>query len=109
MTQLLAIKWGSAPTAQDWRRLSVARVSLGILEKIEPARALQGSPGRILAIGARPDWLCDFAYVESTEDPGLKDALGWCFEMNDYDRTPSDADQLSAWFGLEVKEVESLG
>ena len=29
--------------------------------------------------------------------------------MNDYDRTPSDADQLSAWFGLEVKEVESVG
>lgn len=108
MSLLLAILWGSPPTPAAWKALSAARVSLGLEDKIEPARALQGSPGRILAIGKHPDWLCEYAYLMDLNTPdSTAHALGWCFGLDEFDDTPSTADQLSSWMNMEVVEVES--
>lgn len=105
--RLLPILWRNLPSAQDWQKLSAARVKIGFLEKIEPARALPGSPGRILCIGADPGWLCDYAKVEDTNDEQLAVALAWCLEVggfNDYE-PPSAEDLLGKWFGETVTYV----
>ena len=102
---LLAILWGQEPTGDDWARLSAARASLGWEGKIEPARAVPGSPGCILAIGATPDWLCDHVYVESTESDSLEVALGAALGVREMPFRPTIEDQLSEWMGMDVKFI----
>lgn len=74
-----------------------------------PAKALQGSPGRILAVGTDPDWICEYMRIESTEDPDLGAVLGWCLDYSWADgfegRAPSIADQMTRMFGAPVLYV----
>lgn len=49
--RLLAILWAEPPTAEDWARLSAARIAIGYTEMVKPVQALQGSPGTLLVIG----------------------------------------------------------
>lgn len=103
MAHLLPILWGGEPTPADWAALKEAKTVLGYDSVIQPARAVNGSPGRILAVGdTPPDWVCDYAQVASAQDPDLSKALGWCLGLNDYDNTPDVAAQLSRMMGCEV-------
>lgn len=98
--RLLAILWGKEPTAEDWARLSAARIASGYTEVIKPVRALQGSPGRILAVGAKPGWLCDYLRVDDTQDSRLVDVLSWCLnpELED-PRSPTPEEMIVEWSG----------
>jgi hypothetical protein len=98
MTHLLPILWAEPPTTDDWARLRAAKEALGYADMVKPARALQGSPGRILAVGVRPDWLCEYNYTPSTEDAGLADVLGWCLGLREDPWAPTYEDMLSDWF-----------
>jgi hypothetical protein len=102
LSALLPILWAEPPTADDWHRLGEARKASGYPDLVKPARALQGSPGRILAIGVKPDWLCDYDLVESTEDPRLDEVLSWCLELTQNPWAPDYAELLSDWFGATV-------
>lgn len=69
-----------------------------------PAKAVDGSPGRILAIGTRPTWLCPYNYVTDVGDPRLPYVLQWCLDESVVDKSaPTYADMLSDWFGGPVK------
>lgn len=105
--RVLPILWGAPPTARDWELMSSARHQTGYEEKIMPAKALEGSPQPILAIGAHPDWLTDYAYVERTSDiEDLVTALEYCLDGGAPDGAGEKmAEQLSEWFGGEVKYV----
>lgn len=101
--RLLPILWSNDPTADDWRRLGEARIAIGYPEKLMPARAVHGSPGRVLAIGAEPDWVCEFIRVDDTMDsPKLEFALKWCLEPEGEVSGEDIADKLASWMGVEV-------
>lgn len=108
---LLPILWSNPPTDADWAALSAARSTAGHTEQIRPARAVHGSPGRILALGTHPDWVCEYAMVEDlTDSVSLALALGWCLGLNEYDNTPAEEEQLSRMMGctITLKSVEEI-
>ena len=100
--RLLPILWAESPTAEDWKRLSAAREAVGYAELLQPAEALEGSPGPVLAIGKYPSWLTGYAYVESTSDRmGLEAALYHCL-FSDGLEGEEYAALLSHWMGVKV-------
>lgn len=101
--RLLPILWAKEPAEQDWRRLGDARIAIGYPDKLMPARAVHGSPGRVLAIGAEPDWLCEYIRVDDTHDSAkLEFALKWCLEPEEEISGEDIADKLASWMGVEV-------
>lgn len=101
--RLLPILWAEEPTAEDWARLSAAREAIGYTDLIKPARAFQGSPGPILAIGAFPDWLTGYAHVKSTRDRGgLESALYHVLYGDNISEGEEWAALLSHWMGMQV-------
>lgn len=104
--RLLPILWGHEPTTDDWKRLSRAREAIGHQEMLRPARAVKGSPGRILAFGTNPDWLTPYQFLDSTTDPRLEDALRWCLDESIEDPdAPTYEDMIVAWSHGELKYV----
>lgn len=104
---VLPILWAETPTREDWVALSQAREAIGYTDLIKPAKALEGSPGPILAVGVKPSWLVDYNYIESTWDPRLPEALKACLSQEAQQQTPEEiAAVLSEWMGVEVKAVE---
>lgn len=102
---LLPILWATEPTDADWHALRDAKAALNYEGGIQPARAVLGSPGRILVVGdIKPDWACDYAPVESAISHDIVAALGWCLELNEYPRVVTAADLLSSWFGCPIME-----
>lgn len=101
--RLLPILWAEPPTADDWARLSAARIAIGYTDPIQPVKALPGSPGPILAIGQLPSWLTGYAHVESTADRiGLEAALQHCLGQDATPRTEEYEALLSHWMGVKV-------
>lgn len=105
--RILPILWGAPPLSNDWKRLSAAREAIGYTETIQPAQALHGSPGRVLAIAADPDWTCHYFRVEGTEDDALADALRWCLDEGRTDiRTQTPEDLMLRWIPGAVYQGE---
>lgn len=102
--KILPILWGTPPTPADWKRLSAAREAIGYTEVIKPAVALPGSPGRILALGARPTWLCPYNYVADTAHARLIPVLAWCLDESINDPyAPTPEDMIIDWSGGAFK------
>lgn len=87
---------GSLPTGADLEALKAAKLSLGYEGLVLPARAVQGSPGPILAVGVTPDWLTEFAYVKDWSSVTLlADALRTV--LMSPERAMGDTYLLSKW------------
>lgn len=87
---------GSLPTGADLEALKAAKLSLGYEGLVLPARAVQGSPGPILAVGVTPDWLTEFAYVKDWSSVTLlADALRTV--LISPERAMGDTYLLSKW------------
>jgi hypothetical protein len=102
------------PWEAVYAHLSVVRdafVSLGLPVRVRPVEALPGSPGTILAIGATPDWPCDYAPVSSISSPGLSYAIKCCVmgikDPRIIDSWKAAENILTKVFG-EVKFVEEI-
>jgi hypothetical protein len=80
-----------------------AKLPTGIL--ITPENAVPGSPGRVLAIGEKPNFLCDYAYVKEPTVESLEQALAWCLELKEDTRGVTIGRMLSELWGGEVKEI----
>lgn len=107
--RILPILWAEPPSTADWERLSQARKALGYMELIQPVEALEGSPQPILCIGKLPSWMTEFAYVDSTSDMELGNALDCCLNPG-YDQQPEAyALLLSRWMGGDVKYIRTEG
>lgn len=85
--------------------LRQAKAQLNISFKISPERAVPGSPGRVLAIGSKPDFICDYAYVANPTVESLTSALAWCLGLREDPRGVTMGRMLSEIFGGEVKEL----
>ena len=102
--RLLPILWAEPPTNEDWERLSAARTAIGYTDLVKPVQALQGSPGTLLCIGARPDWLHNYYYCASTRDTA---DLEWALDgaLREDERMEAFGELLSEWTGVDVKYV----
>lgn len=107
MTDLrpLPIWWAKPPTDADWQRIRQAKAALKLDFLVQPGRASAGSPGRILAVGGKPDFVCDYATVADTRSAGLQIALNWVLGTHDDPRAVTMPEMLTEIFGKEVKEV----
>lgn len=107
--RLLPILIDGDPGKQGWEALSHARAAIGHEGKVQPARAVPGSPQPILAVGKLPDWLTDYALVSelSIGDKALEDALGYALDNHDREEVGERyAELLTEWMGVPVKYVE---
>ena len=102
---VLPILWEHEPTEGDWAALQRAKAATGYTDLVQPVRAVPGSPGRVLAVGSRPDWLTEYFEVADTSDPMLEDAMRWILFGGDDIRAMNDVAQLSMWFGGPVTLV----
>lgn len=103
--KLLPILTAEPLSANDRALLGEAKRASGYSDPVKPARAVQGSPGRVLAIGVKPTWLCEHAYVPSITHPGLRVAMKWALG-EEYDaRATTYEMQLSEWMGCDVKQI----
>lgn len=103
--RLLAILWAEPPTAEDWARLSAARIAIGYTEMVKPVQALQGSPGTLLVIGkVRPSWLQNYYACDDIAD---ERELQWALRgaLTEDERMEAFGELLSTWMGAEVKQV----
>jgi len=108
-TETLLLWTEARPTFEELQKLKAAKAATGVDFKILPRRAFPGCGGRVLAIGEKPNWLVDHAYVESYDDPKLMKALKWVLlgdEVLGEIQGPSRViDQLKDVFGPGVKEI----
>ena len=72
---------------------------------VKPVRAVNGSPGRILAIGEKPDWICEYAYIKEPSTQSFKEALEWILEIREDPRGVTVIRTLREIFGPDVQEL----
>lgn len=91
--------------ADDWQRIRAAKASLDLPFLITPAKAVPGGVGRVLAIGVKPDFVCDYAFVPDTKSPGLIAAMEWALTDKEDPRAVTVEDMMKQIFGPETKEI----
>lgn len=97
--------WPQKPEGQTLEMLKQAKQQLQTSLLISPERAAPGSPGRVLAIGSKPNFICEYAYVANPTVESLTQALAWCLQLKEDVRGVTIARMLSEIMGGEVKEI----
>lgn len=93
------------PTGELLEMIKQAKSEIHADLLVQPVRAVLGSPGRILAIGQKPDWMCEYAYVEQPNPKSLKEALEWVLEIKEDPRGVTLIKMMTEIFGPGVKEL----
>ena len=104
MTQLLPI-WPAPPTGAGLTALKTAKQQIPNAPLVTPVRAVPGSPGRILALGERPPFLCDYALVAEPTPERIKPTLEWVLGLREDERGMTVLKKLQQLFGPETKEI----
>jgi hypothetical protein len=91
----------------DYARIKAAKEMLELDVLVHP-HLIEAAEheGRILAVGGRPPWLCDYFLISngSTMDV-VADALGWALDLLEDERAQTVADTLSSIFGSPCREI----
>ena len=95
------------PTGNTLTALKTAKSLLDTKVLIQPVKAVPGSPGRVLAIGSKPNFLCDYAYVAEPTVESLTAALSWCLGLKEDARGVTIGRMLSEIMGGEVCELHT--
>jgi hypothetical protein len=100
----LPIYWA---VPRDFEPIKAAKDLLYLDHKVFPSTATASTPGRILAVGGRPPWLCDYFLVHPAAGPErLAVALWWVLEPDHQDDGATTVlDELRAVFGVGVREI----
>ena len=107
MTDVIPLPvWPQKPQEPILGMLKQAKAQLQTSLLISLERAVPGSPGRVLAIGSKPNFLCEYAYVANPTVESLTQALAWCLGLKEDVRGVTIARILSEFMGGEVKEVD---
>jgi len=97
------------PSPQEREILKRAKLSSGVKFNIVPRKAFVGCGGRVLAVGIRPHWLTDYAFVESWLDKNVDKAIKWVLLGDDVlGEIPGPTrviDQLRDILGPGVREI----
>jgi hypothetical protein len=106
MTNVLPLPvYPTKPEGELLEMLKQAKAAINIKTLIQPAKAVQGSPGRILAIGEKPDWICEYAYIEEPNVKSLKEAMEWILGITEDPRGVTLIKVMREIFGPGVKDV----
>lgn len=107
MTNIVPLPiYPSKPTESDLAILKAAKGMVATTVLIKPVRAVPGSPGRIIALRERPEWLCDYAYIPDPNPHSMKAALEWALGLTEDPRGITVIRTLKEIFGTGVREVE---
>jgi len=106
MTNVLPLPiYPSMPTGDDLAMLKEAKAKLDTDIMIQPVRAVRGSPGRVIALRERPDWICDYAYISNPNQQLMKEALEWALGLTEDSRAFTVVRMLKEIFGDGTKEL----
>jgi hypothetical protein len=73
--------------------------------RIQPVDAVPGSPGRVLALRQRPNFICEHAFIEAPDEKNIQAALEWVILGGEDGRGTSVTMMLREIFGEGVKEI----
>jgi hypothetical protein len=95
-------------STDDLNRIKEAKAALDVEFLVKPVRALVGSPGRILAIGSKPDFIAfdGYAFIPDTTSKGLGMALAWVLGDADDPRAITAEKMMKEIFGEETREID---
>ena len=99
----------SVPTGDGLAAIKKAKAAIKSDLLVKPVRAIPGSPGRILAIREKPNFVCSYALVENPTEENLKPALEWILGLNENYKGYGAIVMLREIFGLEVTEIAAEG
>lgn len=99
--------WTEDYAAVDMDRIKRAKAGLELAYVVYPRHATTGGEyDRVLAVGSRPPYVCDYALIsERSDHAGVTAALRWVLGEVEDDRATTMADVLSAIFGGSVREI----
>lgn len=103
-TRILPV-YPSVPTGADLELFKSAKGELSLDYLLKPVRGLYGSPFRIIALRERPDFICDYAFVEKPTVESIRDAMGWALGDHEDSRAVTIVSALEKIFKGEVKEI----
>lgn len=93
------------PTGADLEAFKAAKASMGIDYLIQPLRAVNGSPFRVIALRERPDFICDYALVKNPTEASVRSAMDWALGDEVDNRATTVLDMLKEIFGEGVKDL----
>jgi len=90
--------WLAEGDQLDMEKLRAAKAALELPYRIKPVDALRPGDSRILAVGTRPPWLCDYYFIAPTASAEVwQAALRWVLgEVDDDWDATTVIDILSA-------------
>lgn len=83
-----------------------AKATLGTDVMVQPVVAVPNSQGRVIALGSRPTWLVEHAFVKEPTIESVATALRWAVLGEPDNRVTTIERLLSQWMGCEVKEID---
>lgn len=90
----------------DLAPIKAAKAALDLSYKVVPVDPADAPGSRVLAVGAKPEFLCDFYLVAPQESQErLVDALWWVLEGWDDPEATTVADTLATVFGDGTREI----
>lgn len=106
MTSIVPLPvYPSKPTGADLEAIRVAKSMLDTDILVKPVKALPRSPGRVLALREKPNFVCDFAFISDNRPQFLRPALAWVLGLNEEYEGHSVITMLQEIFGESVKEI----
>ena len=93
------------PTGADLEAIRAAKSMLDTDILIRPSKAVLRSPGRILALREKPDFVCEFALISDITPENIKPALAWILGLNEDYEASGMITMLREIFGESVEEV----
>lgn len=99
------------PVPQDaLQRIQEAFSSLRAPFPVQPRPAVPGGPVRVLALGSLPPFICNAGLVRDPSNvDSIRNALRWVLdESQPVENGFTDTDYLKAFFGPEVRYIETV-
>lgn len=96
------------PTGTLLAAVKKAKQQIDTTTLIAPARAVPGSPMKIIAIEETPHWVCDHVIVPKGDHVKLKTAIEWALGLNENPEGVTVLTRLQETFGPDVKEITNV-
>jgi hypothetical protein len=93
------------PVGGDLELIKKAKANIKTDIRIQPVDAVPGSPGRVLALRERPNFICEHAFVEAPDENNIQAALEWIVLGGEDARGTSVTMMLKEILGDGVKQV----
>ena len=98
--------WADGDREQALSIIKKAKATLGTYVLVQPVVAVPNSQGRVIALGSRPNWLVEHAFVREPTIESVATALRWAVLGEPDSRVTTVERLLSEWMGCEVKEID---